>query len=123
MHIIVSKRLKTLDPETWEQHWRCYQQLRSDCRLGELDDGDMGCFSCHVCLVNAVANLHRDNGDVMRSVVVTCPSGPLKKGDEVGLLELGLGFDQKARDLLIAPSAACTHLVIPRLGGDRYSGI
>ena len=119
MDIIVSKRLKTLDPETWEQYWRCYQQLRSDGRLGEVDDGDMGCFSYHVCLINAVANPHRDNGDVMRSVVVTCPSGPLKKGDEVGFLELGLGLDQKAGDL----SAACTHLVIPRLGGDRYSGI
>ena len=80
--------------ESCTQYWRCYQQLRSDGKLGELDDGDMGCFSCHDCLVNVVANPHRDNGDVMRGVVVTCPSGPFKKGGEVDFLELGLGFDQ-----------------------------
>ncbi|KAL2047518.1 hypothetical protein ABVK25_011447 [Lepraria finkii] len=100
MHIIVSKLLKTLDPETWEQYWRCYQQLRSDGKLGELDDGDMGCFSCHVCLVNAAANPHRDNGGAMRGVVVTCPSGPFKKGGEAGFLDLGSRFDQKPETYL-----------------------
>lgn len=123
MHIVVSKWLKTLDPETWEKYWTCYQRLRSEGKLGELDDGDMGCFCCHVCLVNAVANPHRDNGDVMRGVVITCPSGPFKKGGEVGFLELGLRFDQKAGDLLIAPSAACIHLVMPHSDGDRYSDV
>jgi hypothetical protein len=59
----------------------------------------------------------------MRGVVITFPSGLFKKGGEVGFLDLGLRFDQKAGDLLIAPSAACIHLVMPHSDGDRYSDV
>ena len=120
IYILVSKLLKTVDPEMWKQYWTRYQRLRMEGKVGDLDDGGMACFSSHVCLINATAKPHRDGGDVMRGVAFTCPSGTFKEGGEVGFLDLSLRFDQEAGNILMAPSAASSHLVMLHYDGDRY---
>jgi len=121
-HYRISMWLKALDPQGWQRYNQCYQKARAGGKLEILDDGAWGIQSCHTLLVNAIANPHKDPGDVKQGWTITYPLGNFT-GGEVVFLDLGLKFGQQAGDILMAPASVLTHMVLPHQGGDRYSHV
>ena len=113
--------MMALDPEVWQLYNQHYQKARVNGNLGILDTGAWGVQSSHTFLVNAIANPHKDPGDVKKGWTITYPWG-LFTGGEVVFVDLGLKFAQQSGDMLMAPASVLTHMVLPH-EGDRYSHI
>ena len=114
--------MKALEPESWQRYNRHYQEVRANGKLGILDVGDFGIESCRAFLVNAIANPHKDKGDVLRGWTISYPWGNFTGGDLV-FLDLGIRLEQRAGDMLMAPASVLTHFVLPHSDGDRFSHV